>query len=155
MYTIGHLGFNSDINEPILLRKVKLITCYQFKISLILNIICQRKCHYYQFKFSVPLRVLREQYEAPQEHDELNAPVDNENDDGDDDFDGYDTGDEFIRESAASPASPSSPNTDGTQRDNNLTKDSPESSTNSPLSKGSHVVKSTDTEAEEGMLVMI
>lgn len=85
--------------------------------------------------------------EMPPDNDEVQTS--HLHDDDDDDFDGYDTGDEFIRESAASPASPSSPNADGTQRDNNLTKDSPDSSTNSPA-KGSHVVKSTAVDSENG-----
>lgn len=85
----------------------------------------------------------------PPDNDELQSV--RAHDDEEEYFDGYDTGDEFIRESAASPASPSSPHSDGIQRDNNLTKESPEYSTNSPLSKGPQIVKSTTTYSENGM----
>lgn len=96
----------------------------------------------------VPLKVLQDKFEDPPSEDEMNAVRDD--DDEADDFDGYDTGDEFIRESAASPASPSSPNSDGTQRDNNNLNKDTDGSTSSPLSKGSHTIKSTDTNSENG-----
>lgn len=78
--------------------------------------------------FSVPRKVLKEQYEgtlAPDEVDEEPSSDDEE------DFDTYDAGNEYIRESAASPPAP---NIEGVAKDN-FTKDLDDFSSKSPAHK--------------------